>query len=205
MPRCTRLRPGRGFVGEGLSHPSHSGQMRLVLGRLAYHARRVLNAFRHHDEPRTPTSTSPSLTSFAQRLPASRRATELQLAAVAFIAESYSTPSGITASHGAPGRARGPRAQQGVLNAFRHHDEPRTAWACSRRAGWCSTPSGITASHGPFPGAARAPPARAQRLPASRRATDRPLRRSWWASWVLNAFRHHGEPRYKVKGEGEGK
>ncbi|AGC49193.1 hypothetical protein MYSTI_07921 [Myxococcus stipitatus DSM 14675] len=116
-----------------------------------------------------------------------------------------------------------------MLNAFRHHGEPRVAIRLQddATAPMCSTPSGITASHGLLTRASPLLRQRAQRLPASRRATVAPAS---WASaeagmprcstpsgitashgvaegpelervvrLVLNAFRHHGEPRQTAR------
>ncbi len=135
----------------------------------------------------------------AQRLPASRPATDTQLPCVGGTYGWCSTPSGIpardgslVAAHGRPGvlhvlnalRHPGPRRHhravqadprwRPVLNAFRHPGprRPKKQEALTAQVFVCSTPSGIPA----------------------RDVHQQHRARAW--QFVLNAFRHHGPRRF---------
>ncbi len=152
----------------------HGERRRAAVAAHQRHAHGVLNAFRHHGERRKDVVHA-------------RRANQY----------ACSTPSGITASGG--GKSASAYVRPWVLNAFRHHGERLTPiYAASPNAlTRCSTPSGITASNGsPMIACTPARLARAQRLPASRRAAASSSSSApRGGCHVLNAFRHHGERR----------
>ncbi len=182
----------------------------------------VLNAFRHHGEQRplalatdnhflqcsAPSGitasgassagrSSGTWTPRAQRLPASRRAAgDPEKHFEPMCVHTCSTPSGIMASSG-PARSIIERCIL-VLNAFRHHGERRrNDLESAGHPERCSTPSGISTRSGPWASRRSAAGTRAQRLPASRRATSAAGAGVEGAGppAVLNAFRHLGEQR----------